>query len=195
MDSLTQDAYERRAGAYASDWETQPAPDDLHELINEFFWPGPTADVGCGSGRDTAWLHDHGFQTVGYDDSEALLGEARRRHPGIEFVRATLPDLEGVPRGHYANVLCETVIMHLEVAQIAPSVQAMLDILAPSGTLYISWRVTPGHDRRDDEGRLYSAFDPGLVTDALGSTTLLFDEEATSASSGRTVHRVIARRR
>ncbi len=194
MDSLTNGAYERGAEAYAADWESQPVANDLHALVDEYFCPGASADIGCGSGRDTAWLHAHGFQTIGYDSSGALLAEARRRHPGIVFAHASLPKLEGVPRGHFANVLCETVIMHMQATEIAPSIGALIDILAPDGTLYVSWRVTPDDDWRDDEGRLYTAFDPALVTDALIGMTLLFEDEATSASSGRIVHRIVARR-
>ena len=42
----------------------------------------------------------------------------------------------------YDNVLCETVIMHLDRALIAPSVRRMLDIVKPGGMFYLSWRVT-----------------------------------------------------
>jgi SAM-dependent methyltransferase len=195
MDELTLGAYERRAASYAQDWESQPAAADLHQLVDEFFFPGPTADIGCGSGRDTAWLFEHGFDTTGYDASEALLAEARRRHPGIAFEFARLPDLQDVPRCRFANVLCETVIMHLTADEIAASVRSLLDILIPDGILYLSWRVTAESDLRDDDGRLYTAFDPALVAQALGPAEILFEDEATSASSGRTVHRVISRKR
>jgi SAM-dependent methyltransferase len=194
VDAQTLGAYDRLSAAYATEWEEQPAPTDLHALIDEFFVPGPAADVGCGSGRDTAWLDAHGFQTTGYDASPGLLEEARRLHPGIRFEQAALPELEGVPASAYANVLCETVIMHLEPALIPPSVARLVDILSHQGTLYLSWRVTEGDDVRDPEGRLYSAFDPALVTDALDGTTILYDAQATSESSGRVIRRIIARR-
>jgi hypothetical protein len=58
----------------------------------------------------------------------------------------------------------------------------------------VSWRVTDGADRRDPAGRLYSAFGPGLILGSFGGATILHDEERRSASSGKTVHRVIARR-
>jgi SAM-dependent methyltransferase len=192
-DPLTVAAYDRDPAGYAEDWETQPPPVDLHALVHEFFAPGPTADVGCGSGRDTAWLAGQGFDVVGYDASEELLGEARRRHPGIRFEHAELPDLAGVPSG-FANVLCETVVMHLPVRSVAPAVRRLVQLLAPGGTLYLSWRVTGGGDVRDDAGRLYAAFDADVVRAALVDVEVLHDEQRTSASSGRVVHRVIARR-
>ena len=74
MDDLTLAAYDRDAAGFASDWETQPAPVDLYNVVQRFFIPArPTADVGCGSGRDTAWLDENGYPSKGFDASEGLL--------------------------------------------------------------------------------------------------------------------------
>lgn len=194
MDIDTLGAYDRNAAAFAQDWHDQPPPTDMHALIRTYFRPGRTADVGCGSGRDTAWLSAHGFPAVGLEPSTGLLAEARRRYPGIEFRAAALPELDGVAPASFVNVLCETVIMHMEAERIAPAVRRLLEIVEPRGTLYLSWRVTQGEDRRDEQGRLYAAFDPWLVLDALSDADILLDEQVTSASSGKTIRRLIARK-
>src|SRR6202521_1356047 len=136
MDRPTLAAYERAAGAFATDWHAQPAPTDLHALVRRFFRPGPTADVGCGSGREVAWLCAQNFPAVGYDASDALLDEARRRYPGLAFRSAALPELKGVPEREFDNVLCETVIMHLPSELVPASVRALMSILKPDGILY-----------------------------------------------------------
>jgi SAM-dependent methyltransferase len=197
MDAATIRAYDSDAAAYAADWEDdQAAPDDLRATVAEWFTPGPTADVGCGSGRDTAWLDAHGYPAVGYDASAGLLAQARERHPGVRFAPARLPQLDGVPAGAFANVLCETVIMHLDAALVAPSVTRMLDLLRPGGTLYLSWRVTAATDQRDAAGRLYAVVDLAEVRDSItgsGRFAIVHDEERTSASSGKVIHRIVAR--
>lgn len=195
MDIETLRAYDRSARAFAEDWEdTQSAPTDLHALIRRFFAPGPTADIGCGSGRDTAWLTGNGFPATGYDASEGLLAEARRRHPEAAFQIGPLPDLADLAAASFTNVLCETVIMHLKSEEQRVTVFRLVDILEPAGTLYLSWRVTEGEDRRDDQGRLYAAVDAAQVRAALSGTKILFDEESESASSGKKIHRIIARK-
>jgi len=195
FDRQTIAAYDAGATAFAQDWHAQPAPADLHELVRRFFHHGGrTADVGCGSGREVAWLAANGFEATGYDASEALLEQARMRYPALNFAISALPELEGVPDGAVDNVLCETVIMHLLREEIAPAVRRLVSLLKPSGVLYLSWRVTEGADQRDAHGRLYTAFNAGLVRAALGNATLLLDEEAVSASSGKTIHRIVARR-
>lgn len=39
-----------------------------------------------------------------------------------------------------------------------------------------------------------TAFDSALVRDALGGATLLLDDEPVSQSSGKTIHRIVARK-
>ncbi|MGN8544072.1 class I SAM-dependent methyltransferase [Bradyrhizobium sp. 13971] len=196
MDRATLAAYDKDAAAFAQDWHDQPAPVDLHDIVTRFFIRGgATADIGCGSGREVAWLNAHGFPAEGYDASEGLLAEARARYPTLRFTRAELPDLSGIAANSFDNVLCETVIMHLDHALIAPSVRRMFELVKPGGVLYLSWRVTEGEDARDAHGRLYAAFDAALVRTELVAAQLLLDAEVVSASSGKVIHRIIARRR
>jgi SAM-dependent methyltransferase len=195
MDRPTLAAYDKDAAAFARDWHEQPAPVDLHEILERFFIKGGmTADIGCGSGREVAWLNVNGFPAKGFDASDGLLAEARRRYPKLDFAPAELPDLRGIATDAYDNVLCETVIMHLDRAQIAPSVRRMLDIVKPGGIFYLSWRVTAGDDIRDQHQRLYAAFDASLVLAELAAATMLLDEEVVSASSGKTIHRIVVRK-
>jgi SAM-dependent methyltransferase len=193
-DTATLSAYDKGAVSFATDWHDQPPPTDLHGAVRRWFRPGMTADIGCGSGRDTAWLNANGFPCVGYDASGGLLAEARRRYPNVTFATASLPALAGVADATFDNVLCETVIMHLPHEAIATSVARLLAIAKPGGTLYLTWRVTRDADTRDGHGRLYAAFDAQRVRDALGAAELLLDEEVVSASSGKIIHRIVARR-
>jgi SAM-dependent methyltransferase len=192
VDSATLAAYDTEAAAFAKDWHEQPPPSDLHAIVERFFKPGRTADIGCGSGREVAWLAANGFPTIGYDPSEGLLAEARRRYPRLEFRSAALPGLSGVPTDTFENVLCETVLMHLDRTAVTLSVRQLMAILKPGGTLYMSWRVSQS-DQRDQHGRLYAAFDNGMVESVLAAETILLEEEAVSASSGKIIHRIVAR--
>ncbi|MFM2085780.1 MAG: hypothetical protein RLZZ237_649 [Pseudomonadota bacterium] len=138
MDTETLAAYDKQATSYARDWLEQDAPSDMYALLKQYFTPGPTADIGCGAGRDTAWLAANGFQAIGVDVSQGLLDEARAAYPGITFQQGSLPVLDSLQLGSYQNVLCETVIMHLEPASISEAVSALIALLLPGGTLYLS---------------------------------------------------------
>jgi 2-polyprenyl-3-methyl-5-hydroxy-6-metoxy-1,4-benzoquinol methylase len=141
-----------------------------------------------------AWLNANGFPAEGFDASEGLLTEARARYPQARFTHAELPKLSGIASASFDNVLCETVIMHLDPEAITPSVERLLALLTPGGTLYLSWRVTSGADRRDEHGRLYAAFDPDRVLRALTGTEILLDEQVGSVSSGKLIRRMVVRK-
>ena len=195
VDRSTLATYDSDAAAYAQEWHEQPTPVDLQEIITRFFIRGgATADIGCGSGREVGWLNANGFPATGFDASEGLLAEARKRYPAVSFAQAELPALQGIAAGAYDNVLCETVIMHLDRALIAPSVRRMYEIVKLGGIVYLSWRVTEDADSRDAKGRLYAAFDALLVRAELKAATSLLDEEVVSASSGKKIHRLVVRK-
>ena len=195
MDEKTLAAYDEAAASFADDWIGQPAPDDMYRLLSQYFKPGPTADIGCGAGRDVAWLAANGFDACGYDASEGLLSEARTRYPNLRFDFARLPELANIASRTFENVLCETVVMHLDPELIGPAVRRLFDILIPGGTMYLSWRVTEGVSERDKRGRLYSAFDRHLVSREIGAgDTVLLDREEVSASSGKVIHRLVVKK-
>ena len=86
MDRLTLAAYDKDAAAFAKDWHEQPAPVDLQAIVARFFIKGGIpADIGCGSGREVAWLNANGFPAVGFDASEGLLARGAFAISGSEF--------------------------------------------------------------------------------------------------------------
>jgi len=194
-DQQTLRVYDDAAPAFAKEWGEQPLPADLYRLLSEYFEPGLTADIGCGSGRDLAWLASQGFSVRGFDVSEGLLVEARKRYPALSFSHAELPQLGGIKPMTFQNVLCETVLMHLEPGLIAASVRRLLDILVPGGVLYLSWRVTEGASQRDKAGRLYAAFRKEAVLEGMSpADAVLYDREEISESSGKKIHRLVVKK-
>jgi len=198
VDVETLAAYDAFAADYAEDWLAQPPPTDLQDAVRAHFRCGAdggfAADIGCGSGRDVDWLNRHGYPCVGFDASDALLAEAQARYPDWRFERTctSLPDLHEISPRTFDSVVCETVLMHLPREAIAPAIDHLRRILVADGTLYLSWRVGDV-DRRDERGRLYTAFDATLVLDALDGMTILHSAEATSTPSGHRIHAVVAR--
>ena len=192
MDSATLAAYDSDPQAFVQRWLGEPEPADMYALFRQFFRRGPTADIGSGSGRDAAWLAANGYPTTGYDVSEGLLAQARARFPQIEFKRAALPDLAGVPDRHFDNVCCETVIMHLPREDIGPAVTRMLEILKPGGVLYLSFRIKANADHREKDGRLFTAHVNEEARGALAGLPILLDGTVPRAKGG-IIQRLVAR--
>ncbi len=54
---------------------------------------GPVADVGCGPGRITGYLHHLGLDAFGVDLSPGMLAVARQALPGLRFVKGSMTGL------------------------------------------------------------------------------------------------------
>ncbi len=93
MDKETIDTYNREAESIAQLHSTL-TPHRIYELIDQYFIKGGiTADIGCGIGRDTHWLNQKGFPTIGVDASEEMLKQAQSLYPTDNFIQDYLPTL------------------------------------------------------------------------------------------------------
>jgi SAM-dependent methyltransferase len=193
-DRETLAAYDKAPGDFAETWLAQDTPKDFQDAVRKYFRPGSVADIGSGSGRDVAWLTSQGFDVTGYDASEGLLAEAKRRYPELDFRFAALPALDGIADESFDNVVCETVIMHLPQDEIMPSIRRLLAILKSGGVLYLSWRTDKRTDWRDEHGRRYAGFDPEIMRDAISPHIILLEDETISASSGNPIRVIVARK-
>ena len=193
MDSKTITAYSHKAAEYSSEWLAQPPPTDIYDLIKKYFKRGgKTIDVGCGNGRDTNWLNENGYPTIGVDSTKNLIQQAKLLYPNLSFQVSNLPRLTEV-KEKFENVFCETVIMHLSIDGIEQSVLKSRSLLNKGGIICLSWRVTENNDFRDSSGRLYTAFKPALILDLFKNDTVLhFEEKKISVSSGKKVCRLVA---
>jgi SAM-dependent methyltransferase len=164
MDSATVGVYDADAREIAARLRLVAA-DDLLAVLRGLFHPGaPTADVGCGSGRDVAWLLQHGYPTVGYDASTGMLREAQAAYPGIDVRQESLPDLAGIPDAAYANVLCSAVLMHLPREDLITAALNLARILRPEGRLYLTYRASRAASEREEDGRLFTDIPVGKLT-------------------------------
>jgi hypothetical protein len=84
------------------------------------------------------------------------------------------------------------VLPHLAETDHEPAVARLRTLLAPGGTLYLSWRVCPA-TTRDDDRRLYSAIRGDQVLTALSDTETLHDETVAGAWSGAPVRSIVVR--
>ena len=85
--------YDRWAAVYESDANPLPALEApvVRTAIGDVRGQS-VLDLGCGTGRHTAWLAEAGASVTAVDFSEGMLAEARRK-PGMESVRFLAHDL------------------------------------------------------------------------------------------------------
>ena len=93
MDSTTINSYNHENETIAK-LHASLTPHRIYELIDLYFIKNaPTADIGCGIGRDTHWLNNQGFSVIGIDASDGMLKQARQLFPQLLFKHDYLPQL------------------------------------------------------------------------------------------------------
>lgn len=100
------------------------------------------ADVGCGTGEDAQALAEfvgQGGASTGFDVSESILDEARKRHgtgrDNLRFIRGAADALP-VPDGSFDALRADRVLTH--VTNVPAAMREMARVLKPGGRLVIS---------------------------------------------------------
>ena len=158
MDKETINSYNREAKSIAQLHSTL-TPYRIYELIDKYFTAdGTTADIGCGIGRDTHWLNQQGFPTIGVDASGEMLKQARLLYPNDKFVQDDLPELNKLGDSLFQNILCSAVLMHLNKNELIPACNRLLQLLNENSCMVVSFRSTNEIGNRE-KGKLYEPID------------------------------------
>ncbi len=83
-------------------WEIHRADCNLINIVqNTPIAPCNVLDIGCGTGSNTIWLQQHGFNAIGVDSSEVAIDRARDKAHEVnvqcdfyvlDFLRNNIPD-------------------------------------------------------------------------------------------------------
>lgn len=129
-------------------------PDSLHAnwLRHLPGKPQLALDVGAGSGRDTAWLAQKGWQVIAVEPARTLMELAKQAtvSPLVTWVDDCLPELANIQayRKRFSLILVSGVLMHLSLADRLASMETLLGFMAGKSLLVIILRHGP-----DSEGR------------------------------------------
>lgn len=174
----TRAAYDRVAADYADLLRDHLAGSPVDRAVLGLFAElvrvdggGPVADLGCGTGRITAPLHDLGLEISGMDLSPGMVAVARAEHPHLRFSVGSLaaPDLDD---GALAGAVCWYSLIHTPPAEQPAVLAELARVLRPGGHLLLAFQV--GGDERvrleqayghDDLGYDVFRLDPDRVAD------------------------------
>ena len=101
---------------------------------------GPVADVGCGPGYVTRFLHDAGVDAFGIDLSPAMVAIARRDHPDLRFRVGTMTDLD-LPDASVAGVVAFWSVIHVPDIEVPGVFEQFHRVLRPQGHLLVGFHV------------------------------------------------------
>lgn len=163
VDSRTLEFYEREASALADRYEAKAGGVSRY-FRSAFPNGGRILDLGAGTGRDLATLHEAGHEVYGIEPATAMRAVSVQRHPVLAgrlsagALPDELPSLDDLG-GKFQGVLCSAVLQHVPRAMLFESVFAIKRLLVDGGRALVSVpSARPGldGDHRGDGGRLFT---------------------------------------
>jgi SAM-dependent methyltransferase len=104
---------------------------------------GPVADVGCGPGRITDYLHKIGLDAFGIDLSPAMIDVARRDHPGLRFEVGSMTGLD-LPDGCLTALLAWFSLIHVPDEEVPAVLAEFFRVLRPGSPLLVGFHAGEG---------------------------------------------------
>lgn len=151
---MTKDYYNKNAQEFFN----QTVKADMSELYDIFLKnlpcnEGKILDLGCGSGRDSKYFLDSGFELVAMDISEEL-GKRASEYIGQKVIIQDMRNL------HYQNefigIWACASLLHLDEDEIVETLRKIFKSLKRDGIVYISFKY--GDKNYEKDGRKFTCF-------------------------------------
>ncbi|MEV5970470.1 class I SAM-dependent methyltransferase [Streptomyces sp. NPDC051921] len=113
------------------------------ELVRANGGGGGVADLGCGPGQVTAYLHGLGLRAFGVDASPVMVELARAANPGLRFEVGSMAALD-VEDGALGGVLSRWSVIHTPPQDLPVILAEIARVLAPGGHLLVEFPATDG---------------------------------------------------
>jgi len=161
MDQETVSHYDRDASAIAARYETANM-EAIHECLLKYLPKGgEVLEIGSGSGREVAYVLEHGYDVTGVDASAGMVRESIRLHPELQnrVFCSPLPLQTGSPLlgRKFDAIVSIATLMHIREHDLFECVTQIRTMLKPEGILFLS--ASLGRQKsigdRDEQGRLF----------------------------------------
>ena len=135
-------SYDAVAGSYAEamsdELRHKPLDRALLTSFAEQVGAGRVWDVGCGPGQVTAFLTGLGLNAAGLDLSDAMIAQARKRHPGLEFSTGSMTALPAADGSRSGLVSFYSLIHMIDDADLRLALAEFRRVLADDGLLLLA---------------------------------------------------------
>ena len=137
-------------------------------------------DFGCGSGRDTKYFLEKGYQVTATDGSAELCRLASE-FTGIKVKEMLFDELDAM--NQYDGIWACSSILHLPKKELLPVIQKMCEALKDNGIIYTSFKY--GDFEGERNGRYFTDFTEKTFREYIEKVPELTIEEAWITSDVR----------
>ena len=149
-DKITVSYYNENAREFIKNtWDA-----DMSEVYSHFLKyiqpGGHILDAGCGSGRDSFWFLQRGYQVTAADASEEMCRAAEKliRQPVLQRSFKNMNF-----QGEFDGIWACASLLHVKKEDLPEILKKMMNALKSGGVLYASWKY--GTSERTSGGRYF----------------------------------------
>lgn len=125
-------------------------------------------DAGCGSGRDSLFFLQHGFQVIAFDAAEEMVKTAGRL-TGLDVKQMRFEDLDYSEE--FAGIWACASLLHVPRTSIDSVIEKLIRALKPDGILYVSFKYGQKEEFRN--GRLFNDYSKNSFLSLVGKHSKL----------------------
>lgn len=166
---------------------------NLDKMV-QFLWPyAKVLDLGCGPGRDSAYLASKGLDVVGIDYSTQMISKAKELHrevKGLSFKTMDMMDLAFSDQ-EFDGVWASASLLHIPKKHLSSVLKGINRIIKPKGILFVSVMQGSGEKFTVETKyakpieRFFSFFGPSEIQKYIESAGFVPFEMNTNPSTSR----------
>lgn len=156
----TIDYYEANAALFANDTKNVGFTEVQDRFLTKLRPGACILDFGCGSGRDTKYFLEKGYQVIAIDGSEELCKIASN-NTGVSVRQMLFSELNDIEK--YDGIWACASILHLPKTELKDVFEKMIRAVKDSGYIYTSFKYGEFEGYRNE--RYYTDF----TEDSFGS--------------------------
>jgi len=101
---------------------------------------GTACDIGCGPGHVARYLRQQSVQVCGVDLSPAMVEQARRLVPDVDFRQGDMLSLDALD-GAWAGIAAFYSIIHISRGDMARALTELRRVLRPGGIMLLAFHI------------------------------------------------------
>lgn len=146
MEIRTLDFYNKNAEDYARKTFKTDMSESCDRFLKHVVPGGKILDLGCGSGRDTVYFREHGYEVCAVDGSEELCRIASE-NTGLHVRHLLFQDLDYV--GEFDGVWACASLLHMPGNDLPDVLAKVYDSLKAGGVFFTCFKYGIGEEIRD----------------------------------------------
>lgn len=133
--------YEQNAAAFVAGTQNADMSGQYRPFLKQLPSGGKLLDLGCGSGRDSAFFSSLGFAVTALDGSKELCKLVKKNH-GIDALCIRFEDLSF--QAEFDGIWACASLLHIRKAHMSDILSKVSAALKPGGILYASFKYGTG---------------------------------------------------